>query len=222
MSCLQSQLTGIWGTTGFLICVVCISGDNANRFSNIHTCCFHYMCWDDRSSSEWTSFSGNAITALTFANYILDPFYPECLPPPEAVRLIAACLICKPFLTFTFHLPAFKHQTKNWSSGFLTAVNCWNVKWATRVQDVATVTKVLSRFLLWGMFWLKDFSLSLSRSPPYWSLLLLVWSSLPSAPAPILQLLLTSLCRFLPHDARWIDEGSGFSSSLSSDARRNG
>ena len=36
MSCLQSQLTGIWGTTGFLICVVCISGDNANRFSNKH------------------------------------------------------------------------------------------------------------------------------------------------------------------------------------------
>ena len=26
--------------------------------------------------------------------------------------------------------------------GFLTAVNCWNVKWATRIQDVATVTKV--------------------------------------------------------------------------------
>ena len=187
MSCLQSQLTGIWGTTGFLICVVCISGDNANRFSNIHIYCFHYICWDDRSSSEWTSFSGNAITALTFANYILDPFYPECLPPPEAVRLIAACLICKPFLIFTFHFPAFKHQTKIWSSGFLTAVNCWNVKWATRVQDVATVTKVLSRFLLWGIFWLKDFILSLSRSPPSWSLLLLVWSSLPSVPAPILQ-----------------------------------
>ena len=37
MSCLQSQLTGIWGTTGFPICVVCISGDNANRFSNKHT-----------------------------------------------------------------------------------------------------------------------------------------------------------------------------------------
>ena len=66
----------------------------------------------NRSSSEYSSFSGNAITALTFANYILDPFYPECLPPPEAVRLIAACLICKPFLTFTFLLPAFKHQTK--------------------------------------------------------------------------------------------------------------
>jgi len=69
--------------------------------------------------------TGNAITALTFANYILDPFYPECLPPPEAVRLIAACLIC-----------------------FLTAVNCWNVKWATRVQDVATVTKIAALLII--------------------------------------------------------------------------
>ena len=218
MSCLQSQLTGIWGTTGFLICVVCTSGDNANRFSNKDIFFSLHIYWFNRSSSERTSFSGNAITALTFANYILDPFYPECLPPPEAVRLIAACLICKPFLTFTCHLPAFKHQTKIWSSGFLTAVNCWNVKWATRVQDVATVTKVL-RFLLWGYF---DSILSLSRSPPCWSLLLLVWSSWPSVPAPILQLLLTSLCRFLSHDARWMDKGSGVSSSLSHDARQNG
>jgi len=71
--------------------------------------------------------TGNAITALTFANYILDPFYPECLPPPEAVRLIAACLIC-----------------------FLTAVNCWNVKWATRIQDVATVTKIAALLIIVG------------------------------------------------------------------------
>jgi hypothetical protein len=40
--------------------------------------------------------TGNAITALTFANYILDPLYPECAPPQDAVRLIAACLICRP------------------------------------------------------------------------------------------------------------------------------
>ena len=39
--------------------------------------------------------AGNAIIALTFANYILEPFYPECDPPEDAVRLIAACLICE-------------------------------------------------------------------------------------------------------------------------------
>ena len=38
--------------------------------------------------------AGNAIIALTFANYILEPFYPECEPPQDAVRLIAAMLIC--------------------------------------------------------------------------------------------------------------------------------
>jgi len=68
---------------------------------------------------------GNAITALTFANYILDPLYPECEADPRAVRLIAAALVC-----------------------FLTAVNCWNVKWATRVQDSATVTKVTALLLI--------------------------------------------------------------------------
>ena len=41
--------------------------------------------------------AGNAIIALTFANYILQPFYPECEPPFEAIRLIAACVICKQF-----------------------------------------------------------------------------------------------------------------------------
>ena len=39
--------------------------------------------------------AGNAIIALTFANYILQPFYPECDAPPEAIKLIAACVICK-------------------------------------------------------------------------------------------------------------------------------
>ncbi len=39
--------------------------------------------------------AGNAIIALTFANYILQPFYPECDPPIDATRLIAACVICK-------------------------------------------------------------------------------------------------------------------------------
>ena len=39
--------------------------------------------------------AGNAIIALTFASYILQPFYPECDAPAGAVKLIAACVICK-------------------------------------------------------------------------------------------------------------------------------
>ena len=39
--------------------------------------------------------AGNAITALTFANYILEPFFSNCSPPSNAVRLLAALVICK-------------------------------------------------------------------------------------------------------------------------------
>lgn len=39
--------------------------------------------------------TGNAITALTFAQYILQPVWPGCEPPYEAVRLLAAVITCK-------------------------------------------------------------------------------------------------------------------------------
>ncbi|XP_054282679.1 Y+L amino acid transporter 2 [Macrosteles quadrilineatus] len=65
--------------------------------------------------------TGNAITALTFAQYILQPMWTNCDPPYEAIRLLAAVITC-----------------------LLTAINCYNVKWATRVQDVFTATKILA------------------------------------------------------------------------------
>lgn len=39
--------------------------------------------------------TGNAITALTFAQYLLQPLWPSCTPPVEAVQLIAAVMTCK-------------------------------------------------------------------------------------------------------------------------------
>ena len=39
--------------------------------------------------------TGNAITALTFAQYLLQPFWPTCDAPIEAVRLFAAIITCK-------------------------------------------------------------------------------------------------------------------------------
>nr|XP_012147235.1 PREDICTED: large neutral amino acids transporter small subunit 2-like [Megachile rotundata] len=36
--------------------------------------------------------TGNAITALTFAQYILQPVWPGCVPPYAAVRLLAAVI----------------------------------------------------------------------------------------------------------------------------------
>lgn len=39
--------------------------------------------------------TGNAITALTFAQYLLQPFWPTCEAPIEAVRLFAAIITCE-------------------------------------------------------------------------------------------------------------------------------
>lgn len=69
--------------------------------------------------------TGNAITALTFANYILQPGFPTCGPPEAAVTLLAA--LCLTLLTF---------------------INCSNVAWATRVQDIFTFTKILALVII--------------------------------------------------------------------------
>ncbi|KAK9510013.1 hypothetical protein O3M35_004888 [Rhynocoris fuscipes] len=69
--------------------------------------------------------TGNAITALTFAQYILQQIWPSCEPPYEAVRLLAALVTC-----------------------FLTFINCYDVKWATRVQDAFTGTKILALLMI--------------------------------------------------------------------------
>ncbi|CAG5020991.1 unnamed protein product [Parnassius apollo] len=66
-----------------------------------------------------------AIIALTFSVYVLKPIFPECDPPEDATRLLAACCIL-----------------------FLTFVNCWSVRAATRVQDWFTYAKLLALFII--------------------------------------------------------------------------
>ncbi|XP_043268511.1 Y+L amino acid transporter 2 isoform X2 [Venturia canescens] len=62
-----------------------------------------------------------AIVALTFSVYVMKPFFPDCAPPDDAARMLAVCCICT-----------------------LAFINCWDVKWATRVQDVFTYAKLLA------------------------------------------------------------------------------
>ena len=45
--------------------------------------------------------AGNAIISLTFAVNVLQPFFPDCAPPINAVRLLAASIICKYFIYFS-------------------------------------------------------------------------------------------------------------------------
>ncbi|OQR70375.1 Y+L amino acid transporter 2-like [Tropilaelaps mercedesae] len=71
--------------------------------------------------------TSNAIAGITFARYILEPFFENCDPPTHAVRLIAALIIC-----------------------LLTFINCYNVKWATFLQDWLMFTKVVALLLVIG------------------------------------------------------------------------
>lgn len=65
------------------------------------------------------------IVALTFAKYAVKLLFPECQPPDESVRMLAAVCIC-----------------------LLAFVNCWEVKWATFVQDIFTYAKLLALFIV--------------------------------------------------------------------------
>ncbi|XP_072396986.1 Y+L amino acid transporter 2 [Diabrotica undecimpunctata] len=62
-----------------------------------------------------------AIVAITFAEYAAKPFFPECKPPENAIRLLAAVCLC-----------------------LLTAVNCLSIRWAMRIQGVFTYAKILA------------------------------------------------------------------------------
>ncbi|KAI8125124.1 hypothetical protein FF38_12512 [Lucilia cuprina] len=65
------------------------------------------------------------IVALTFAQYAAKPFFEDCNPPDNAVKLLAAVCLC-----------------------FLTAINCLSVKWSMKVQDIFTAGKLLALVMI--------------------------------------------------------------------------
>lgn len=90
--------------------------------------------------------TSNAICGLTFAKYILQPFFGHCVLPEMAVRLVAAWIIC-----------------------ILTFINCYNVKLATSTQNVFSVTKVfaLTIIILTGVVYLIGFGDSEALADPW-------------------------------------------------------
>uniref|UniRef100_A0A8C1MYD7 Solute carrier family 7 member 10b n=1 Tax=Cyprinus carpio TaxID=7962 RepID=A0A8C1MYD7_CYPCA len=66
-----------------------------------------------------------AVIALTFSNYVLQPVFPYCIPPYIATRMLSTICIL-----------------------FLTWVNCYSVRLATRIQDAFTVGKLLALGLI--------------------------------------------------------------------------
>ncbi|KAM8967342.1 Y+L amino acid transporter 2-like [Pelodytes ibericus] len=69
--------------------------------------------------------ASQAILAVTFANYLVEPFFPTCPPPQTAVYLLAVVCVV-----------------------FLTAVNCAKVKWGAFLQVAATFAKVLALVII--------------------------------------------------------------------------
>ncbi|XP_064884477.1 asc-type amino acid transporter 1 isoform X1 [Columba livia] len=66
-----------------------------------------------------------AVISLTFSNYVLQPVFPNCIPPYNASRILSmVCLL------------------------LLTWVNSSSVRWATRIQDIFTAGKLLALTLI--------------------------------------------------------------------------
>ncbi|CAL7940110.1 unnamed protein product [Xylocopa violacea] len=75
----------------------------------------------------------NAIMGLTFAQYVLQPFFPNCSIPDNGIRLLAAVTIC-----------------------LLTFANCYDVKDTSKMQNIFMFAKIgaLIIIIITGLVWI--------------------------------------------------------------------
>ncbi|EDV25951.1 expressed hypothetical protein [Trichoplax adhaerens] len=76
----------------------------------------------------WTSViilkpSSVAAIAVAFAEYATQPFFPGCTPPAPIMKLLAVFCIA-----------------------IILGVNCYSVRWATKLQDIFTAAKLVAVF----------------------------------------------------------------------------
>lgn len=79
---------------------------------------------------------------LTFSNYVLQPFFNDCAVPVEATQLLAAATICKCFFTVNLLIKSNNKKSILCFTGFLTFINCYDVKFTTKLQNLFMFTKV--------------------------------------------------------------------------------
>lgn len=63
--------------------------------------------------------ASRVITSLTFANYVLEPFFPHCAVPQNGLRLVAAIIICKYNRNFSLTIC---NQSYNFCTGKLFSI----------------------------------------------------------------------------------------------------